>query len=151
MSDTEIDALADQIMLVLRSHRGPEIAREILRVAVGPAPGVSIEDASRAIIAATAIACGLRVDDIHARCRVPAIAEARMISMFLIRELTGAGYSEIGRMLGRDHTTVMSACARVGCRPKRMAARIDVARRLATQALEAGTDGARSLAQAPAV
>ena len=144
-----LDALADQMLLVLRSPRGPEVARELLRVAVGVPPYNSNEDAGRIIVAATAAACGIRVVDIYSRSRETVMSDGRVIAMALVRELTGASYPDIGRLLDRDHTTVMSACSRVGLRPARMAAKIDAARALALEALGRGTEGARSLAQAP--
>lgn len=37
------------------------------------------------------------------------VAWARMVAVYIIRELTGASWSEIGRKFGRDRTTIRHA------------------------------------------
>ena len=54
----------------------------------------------------------VKVDDILGRRRVPAIAEARQILMYLLREM-GLSFPEIGTLCERDHTTVMHACDQI--------------------------------------
>lgn len=47
--------------------------------------------------------------------RARKIARPRQVAMFLCRELTTRSFPQIGRYFGgRDHTTVMHACRRVG-------------------------------------
>lgn len=41
------------------------------------------------------------------------VAWARMVAVYIIRELTGASWSEIGRKFGRDRTTIRHAHERV--------------------------------------
>jgi chromosomal replication initiator protein len=47
--------------------------------------------------------------------RTQSIALPRQVSMYLMRQLTDLSLVEIGRTFGgRDHTTVMYACDKVG-------------------------------------
>ncbi|MGV3651779.1 MAG: helix-turn-helix domain-containing protein [Devosia sp.] len=39
------------------------------------------------------------------------VAEARQLAMYLIHVILGRSYTEIGRLFGRDRTTVAHACA----------------------------------------
>jgi chromosomal replication initiator protein len=39
---------------------------------------------------------------------------ARQVAMYLCRELLALPFAEIGRQFGRDHTTVMHACTKIG-------------------------------------
>jgi chromosomal replication initiator protein len=58
---------------------------------------------------------GLRVDDLIGPRRPRAIARPRQIAMFLARELTDMSLPRIGQALGgRDHTTVMHGCDKIG-------------------------------------
>lgn len=41
---------------------------------------------------------------------VASVARARQITMYLLRRVSGYSYSEIGRICGRDHSTVMHGC-----------------------------------------
>lgn len=62
--------------------------------------------------------------------RPKTLADARMVAMFLIRQLTTASYPEIGRLFGgRHHTTAIHAVAAVEKRMRECAqTRDDVAR-----------------------
>lgn len=49
-------------------------------------------------------------DEMKSACRARALAQPRMLAMYLSRRMTQSPYSEIGRYFGgRDHATVMSA------------------------------------------
>lgn len=43
--------------------------------------------------------------------------DARSVAMFAVRQRCGLSYPETGRLFGRHHTSVMSACARVEATP----------------------------------
>jgi chromosomal replication initiator protein len=59
--------------------------------------------------------CGVSVDDIEGECREKHIARARHIAIYLSRELTKSSFPKIGSAFGgRDHSTVMYACRKVG-------------------------------------
>ena len=57
----------------------------------------------------------IRVIDLFSKSREQSITRPRQIAMCLIRELTNHSFPEIGDAFGgRDHTTVMNACKRIG-------------------------------------
>ncbi len=57
----------------------------------------------------------IRLGDLHGKKRSQSIALPRQICMYLARSLTGHSLEEIGGHLGgRDHTTVMHACSKIG-------------------------------------
>ncbi len=56
----------------------------------------------------------IRVSDLSSKSRKQSITRPRQIAMTLARELTSHSFPEIGDAFGgRDHTTVMNACARI--------------------------------------
>ena len=56
-------------------------------------------------------------DDIRSRKRSANISTARMIAMYIVREVTGISMEEIGSNFGgRDHSTVVYACNTIGNR-----------------------------------
>ena len=56
----------------------------------------------------------VRIDDMSAKIRTKEIAIARQVAMYLTREFTGASLPKIGDGFGgRDHTTVLHACAKI--------------------------------------
>src|SRR5690606_35595417 len=62
------------------------------------------------IINETAEYFKLSVDDLYGSSRSQAVATARHIAMYLVRELTNLALPKIGKMFGnRDHTTVTYA------------------------------------------
>ena len=52
---------------------------------------------------------GVTVEDIKGRKRTREIANPRHIAIFIIRKMTDMSYPAIGRLLSRDHTTIMSS------------------------------------------
>lgn len=57
----------------------------------------------------------VRLADLQSKKRSQSITEPRQICMYLARELTKHSLEEIGGHLGgRDHTTVMHACGKIG-------------------------------------
>ena len=80
----------------------------------------------------------VRLADLQSKRRSQSITEPRQICMYLARSLTKHSLEEIGGHLGgRDHTTVMHACAKIteaaGADPK-MKALLDALTRQITQA-----------------
>ncbi len=58
---------------------------------------------------------GVRLADLQSKKRSQSITEPRQICMYLARSLTKHSLEEIGGHLGgRDHTTVMHACEKIG-------------------------------------
>jgi len=57
---------------------------------------------------------GVRLADVQSKRRSQSITEPRQICMYLARNMTRHSLEEIGGHLGgRDHTTVMHACAKI--------------------------------------
>ncbi|TFG48738.1 MAG: chromosomal replication initiator protein DnaA [Candidatus Brocadiia bacterium] len=72
---------------------------------------ISITD----IIEAVTSHFDVRLADIQSKKRSQSITEPRQICMYLARNLTNHSLEEIGGHLGgRDHTTVMHACGKIG-------------------------------------
>ena len=66
------------------------------------------------IIDRVATARGIKVRDLRGPSRFRIFVIARHEAMFLLRVLTPMSYPDIGRAMGnRNHSTVMSACAKV--------------------------------------
>jgi chromosomal replication initiator protein len=88
---------------------------------------------SAEVLAAVARHYGLEVNDLQSKSRRPQVAWARQVAMFLLREETEHSLFQIGAALGgRDHTTVMHGCAKVG-----QAVEASVARRREIEAVRA--------------
>lgn len=57
----------------------------------------------------------IRIADLHAKSRSRQVARPRQIAMALAKELTDHSLPEIGEAFGgRDHTTVLHACRKIG-------------------------------------
>ncbi len=52
---------------------------------------------------------GISMDDIKSRRRQATIAEARHVSVYIIRQLTDLSLTQIGVLLDRDHATIMNS------------------------------------------
>lgn len=66
-----------------------------------------------AIVSTTALACGVEVAAMRGKDRSKSIVEARLVACYVARRCTRASYPQIGRVVNRDHTTVISAVQRV--------------------------------------
>ena len=56
---------------------------------------------------------GVSVEDIKSKKKTDSIASARHISIYIIRKLTDLSLKEIGKVFGRDHSTVISSINKV--------------------------------------
>ncbi|HSX82529.1 MAG TPA: helix-turn-helix domain-containing protein, partial [Candidatus Saccharimonadia bacterium] len=57
---------------------------------------------------------GLKMSELRSKRRQRALVFPRQVAMYLCRELTEVSLPEIGRHFGgRDHTTVLHACAKI--------------------------------------
>jgi chromosomal replication initiator protein len=56
---------------------------------------------------------GLTREEIRGPARQRAVARPRQILMYLAREMTGQSLPQIGRYLGRDHTTILHGVRRI--------------------------------------
>lgn len=65
------------------------------------------------IVGLLALDTGVSVSEIIGRDRSARITLIRHIAMWLLRNFTPMSYPEIGRIFGRDHTTVICAVKRV--------------------------------------
>ncbi|TLN23353.1 chromosomal replication initiator protein DnaA [bacterium] len=72
---------------------------------------ISVDD----IVKAVSSHYKVKIADIKGKKRTRLIAWARQVSMFLARDMTDSSFPEIGmRIGGKDHSTVMYACEKVG-------------------------------------
>lgn len=65
------------------------------------------------ILSVTANHYGVTVDDIKSKKKSDQIANARHISLYIIRRMTELPYKKIGEIVGRDHSTVMASIGKV--------------------------------------
>ncbi|MGO8950723.1 MAG: chromosomal replication initiator protein DnaA [Ktedonobacterales bacterium] len=82
---------------------------------LAPLAAEPVDRAPEDVIAAVARYFGLAVAALEGASRERAVAWARQVAMYLLREETSASLFRIGQQLGgRDHTTVLHGCHRVG-------------------------------------
>jgi chromosomal replication initiator protein len=108
-----------------------------------PAPGTG-RDARQTIdriLELSASTFGFTIEEILSHDRRPALASARQVAMYLVREHTGETLPAIGRRFGgRNHTTVMHACRRTAERLARDPELFDSVRRLTDELHRTGDD-----------
>lgn len=56
----------------------------------------------------------INIDDLISHNRRKEVVEPRQIAMFLLRDMLELSYPSIGDRLGRDHTTAIHACEKIG-------------------------------------
>ncbi|OGF14466.1 MAG: hypothetical protein A2W00_00055 [Candidatus Eisenbacteria bacterium RBG_16_71_46] len=92
----------------------PELAEEVLQHYVNAEPDQMTPER---ILTTVAERFGVRCEQMCGARRTRTVALPRQVAMYLLRQLTDLSLVEIGRMFGgRDHTTVMYACEKVGLR-----------------------------------
>ena len=89
-----------------------ELAEEVLQHYVNPEPDQMTPER---IVAAVSDRFGVKTEALCGKRRTRTIALPRQVAMYLMRQLTDLSLVEIGRLFcGRDHTTVLYACEKVG-------------------------------------
>ena len=68
------------------------------------------------VLRVVAHAYALTVDDITGKDKHKNLAEARLVAYWLLRTRTKLSFPEIGRVLGKNHTSVMSGVRKCGAR-----------------------------------
>lgn len=91
-----------------------ELAEEVLTQYVNAEPDHLTPDR---ILVAVCDKFGVKGEAIVGKRRTQIIALPRQVAMYLMRQLTDLSLAEIGRVFGgRDHTTVLYACEKIGGR-----------------------------------
>ncbi len=94
-----------------------DLAEEVLSQYVGVEPDHLTPER---ILAAVADKYAVKVEMLVGKRRTQAVALPRQVAMYLMRQLTDLSLAEIGRAFGgRDHTTVLYACEKMGERINR--------------------------------
>jgi len=89
-----------------------ELAEDVLAQYVNAEPDHLTPDR---ILAAVGDKFGVKGEAIVGKRRTQIIALPRQVAMYLMRQLTDLSLAEIGRVFGgRDHTTVLYACEKIG-------------------------------------
>jgi chromosomal replication initiator protein len=105
----ELEGTLNRLLAHARHMQQPvtiDLAARVLRDLVAPA--ASGRAASpMAVLLAVARYYGVKADDLKSRSRHKQIVEPRQMAMHLLREDAHLSTPEIGRLLDRDHTTVL--------------------------------------------
>lgn len=110
----ELEGALKRVIAFARFNKRPisvELAKEALKdlLAVQNRQ-ISIENIQKTV----ADYYKIKVADMYSKKRTRVLARPRQMAMFLARELTDLSYPEIGQSFGgRDHTTVLHACAKI--------------------------------------
>lgn len=112
--DQDLRALSGAInkLGVLKKMMGqePELSevKKILNLNDQPENEISVEN----ILASTARRHSLKISDLKSDSRVRPVVNARTEAMKSLREQLGLSFAEIGRVFGKDHSTVMYALSK---------------------------------------
>jgi chromosomal replication initiator protein len=89
-----------------------ELAEEVLQHYVNPEPDQLTPER---IVALVAEQFGIKAEALFGQRRTRSVALPRQVAMYLLRQLTELSLVDIGRVFGgRDHSTVIYACEKVG-------------------------------------
>jgi len=95
-----------------RREASLDLAEEVLQHYVNPEPDRLTPER---VIALVSERFGVRSEALFGQRRTRSVALPRQVAMYLLRQLTDLSLAEIGRTFGgRDHTTVLYACERIG-------------------------------------
>jgi chromosomal replication initiator protein len=111
----ELEGSLNRITAYAMLHGRPvsvELAAEALADLVKPAP---ITREPPMILDAVAKHFGVTLDELRGKARHKEIVAPRHLAMFLLREDARLSYPQIGALLGgRDHSSVLHACEKIG-------------------------------------
>jgi chromosomal replication initiator protein len=111
----ELEGSLNRVTAYAMLHGRPvtvELASEALADLVAP-PAVTREPP--AVLEAVARHFGVTVDDLRGKARHKEIVAPRHLAMYLLREDYRLSYPQIGQLLGgKDHTSVLHACEKIG-------------------------------------
>ena len=110
----ELEGALKRVIAFARFNKRPisvELAKEALKDLLSVQNRqISIENIQKTV----ADYYKIKVADMYSKKRTRILARPRQMAMFLARELTDLSYPEIGQSFGgRDHTTVLHACAKI--------------------------------------
>ena len=111
----ELEGSLNRLLAHARHMQQPvtvELAARALRDLVAPGPS-GRTSAPTSILFAVARYYGVSADDLKGKSRQKQIVEPRQIAMYLLREEAHLSTPEIGRLLNRDHTTVLHGVKQV--------------------------------------
>jgi len=111
----ELEGSLNRLLAHARHMQQPvtvELAARALRDLVAPGPSGSGVTPT-AILLAVARFYGINSDDLKGKSRHKQIVVPRQIAMFLLREDAHLSTPDIGRLLNRDHTTVLHAVKQI--------------------------------------
>jgi chromosomal replication initiator protein len=116
----ELEGSLNRVTAYAMLHGRPvtaELAAEALEDLVAPAPATREPPV---ILEAVARHFGVTVDAIRGKARHKEIVAPRHLAMYLLREDARLSYPQIGALLGgRDHTSVLHACEKIGLQIER--------------------------------
>ena len=90
-----------------------ELAAQALRDLVAPGPAAAAGVGAAAVLTAVSRYYGVKLDDLKSKARHKQIVIPRQIAMYLLHEDARLSTPEIGRLLNRDHTTVLHGLKQV--------------------------------------
>jgi len=102
-------------LYAISSLTGAEVTKESIDQVISIVdPGNIPTDAMvDRILTAVSKKYGVTEDDIKSKKKTDSIANARHVSIYIIRKLTDLSLKEIGKIFGRDHSTVISSINKV--------------------------------------
>ncbi len=102
-------------LYAIHSFTGSEITKESIDNIISIVdPGNIPNDAMvEKIILHVSKKYGVSVDDIKSKKKTDSIAGARHVSIYIIRKLTDLSLKDIGRIFGRDHSTIISSVNKI--------------------------------------
>lgn len=116
-----VDAVANEdqaeVAQVLTTLSTTELHALAIVLAAQVAPETTEAEKMRRAVRLAAGAFGTTTTIVLGTSRVREAIDARAVAAY-VGHLLGLSYSRIGREIGRDHSTVMHACGRVGETPR---------------------------------
>ena len=107
---------------MMHAMMGKDITKETIEEVISVVdPGnVPVDILIEKIISTVSKYYGISVEEIKSKKKTEAVANARHIAIYIIRQLTEKSSKEIGAIFSRDHTTILSSCDRVSTMMKTM-------------------------------